>query len=627
MNENTIREFANMCQKITRCKFQEYSDEMKNLIINIQDKPHDNEFYNNLIENYKTDFAVISTILKKDDISAEIVERIANECLPELSKDVGKHTDKDLALGKLVNKVLHKEISEKTIDNLVKRFPSHVKGTIIDNESKSIPQKNVGALCDSFLKRKALRANPLQTPFVLIKDDAVAFACLYHSPKCDETVATPIAMNENLSDEVRNEAFDFGVDFNRLYLTQYGVTEHMVKEIYDCIIQSYSELELNPLTYSKKRYNKEMVKTFERSCEYLYDLISNDLLPESLQNDLFNRIVSLKQKSQNRILQRLLMKTKSKYIFDNLDLIQNQRDVVYALINNKNIPENVMNEKIDKYYKILKTRKASSPEYVLHLFYHLAKTRELNDEIIKTICGFSIYHYGIVKSPYVSKEILNLISEKYKNEIYKHGSPILYNALFNNVVRSTGFDIEKQNYLLQNFHVFPLNRLSMKKGEPENQSYNFEKEIEKHAEKMFALNSDFDHNPLTKDDKIKLRETLKNFADNCEDREYKLCYDAFVKMFKCVDNLESTKNKEITENNLLKIKYELYNNIHTFSSKNSVNPENFFLDIDDFAKNCIDTMNKIRSLGDDISGMKEIHEFLNYIENGVKEFETEICER
>ena len=632
MTEKTVKKFVDFCREY--CRLPEYDEKIRDLIFDIKNNNHNDDYYNGIIENYKNNFSILDAILDKNDTSSEIVEKIVNEFINGMPKEITKDFRVANSIENIVGRILCKEISPKMLDDLTRGYSYYIKEILSFNyfQEKAdstkvniIPQKNIQSLCNSFLKRKSLRTIPSKTPFCFITDNDFALSVI-HNSKADEIVFTAVAMNKNLSDKVRDEAFDLGVNYLDLDISKTGLTEHMINEIYESAVQTYTELELNPVTYyGKKEYSKDEIKAFEQCCDCLRSMVSRRLLNESLQNDLFNRIVYLNQKSGNYLLQELLTRTKSEYIFNNLSSVRNQSDLSYSVCRNEYIPENILNDKINEYFGIMEAKRKAVPTYILQFFDYLIGIRKLDDKILKTMCNLDLgCDDSIAISVYASQNVLNDIIQKHKNERDYSQKTLVYHALFNLIVKATDMSIDKQEFLLNNIIDLPFSNITIVNDKDKR---NLDRIIKDTIIRNFSINYQ-ENNPLTKEDKIKLREKIKEFNENCTDKSLKTYSNVIEKVFEYIDNKEADgiKDKDIE---LHKLKTKLFDNISCFSWKVNEKPSYFFTNIEQFAEECINTMNKIKELGDDVEKMKQIHDFLDFLdnENKIKKDKEDLEER
>ena len=561
-----------MCNTLYYSCFPEYNEDTAFLINDIISNKHSVEYYLDVINKNKLNYYVLDAILSRDDISDLIIENVVYNALPQLKKDMCNSQKGVELFDSLIKKILHKKNSEMIVENMVKNYPSHIKDIMYFSlDNNTIPESTVKLLCNSFLKRKSLRKIPMQTPFVLLKDNDFAKSLL-KNPKSDEAVFTAIAINKNLNNDIRNDAYDLGIDLSHAMTSHFFMTNYMVSEIYNCIVQTYTEMELNPESYKyRHKYDKEAVRLYEKSQMLLSSMVKEHLLPESLEIDLFNRIISLNQRTSNNVLQYLLMNTASDYIFDRIDLVRNKKDIYNAVTYGEYIPDYIKDNKIQECYNIIKNKKGKLCEYQEFFLNLVIKDRKIDNKIIYALNDTNKFNDALALSAYTPPDIIDDVIKKTKDHLrvgeilyVKYDEIFIYYALLNKVLCNSGIGVEARKYLLENFHTLPLSGVRyVKKNGTDEITFSCNP-VSYYAFERLSENSKDIKKHMTDNEYKKFRASLMLISKEYEDDEMlKQCCLSLNKMFKDIDEF-STKN---LDDDFFLFQSKIANDVNKFSKK------------------------------------------------------------
>ena len=355
---NFIKKSSYLYYNIFGYKIFDFDSVTEERVSKILNHPADDAYFQDIVNNKDSKSIDFLAVLNNTNCPITIKENMLQSRGKEIKKNHGFA---------FVMYFLAQDVLPKTIDTLVKLFPKEIHGILngkvfrynnLKEEDVVITDKNVIALCDAFMKRKALRRSVEQTPFPLLKDKKKTKKYL-ENPKSDEVVFTAIADNKNLSYEVRDVAYEKGV--NPVVLMNF--TPNMIKDVYNLAIYTYMEMEINPLTYNTKKYSKQDRLPYENACGFLTSLVRNGKLPESLQIDLFYRLISLRQKNRNHLLESLLIYTTSPLVINSYTLVKNNKDRLSVYLND-NITKEMHDGIIENISKEYKDSKKAMPEYV-----------------------------------------------------------------------------------------------------------------------------------------------------------------------------------------------------------------------------------------------------------------------
>ena len=431
---------------IFRYSIQPYDLSIQKKVSEILNHSVDDDYFANIVKDKNTTNIELLAVVNNKNCPMPIKEDIV------INRKLGSCYPFSFVKYFLANKV-----SDKTVDTLTKLYHNEVqamldgRGRYCDVDVSIIPDENIIKLCDAFMKRKALRRNVCSVPFVHLKDDDAAKKYL-NSPKCDEVVCTAIAGNKNLSDEIRNEAYNRGVNPQMLY----DYTPDIIKDIYEMTVFTYTEMEINPATYDTKKYSKQQRIPYENATGFLLELIRRNKLPESLQIDLFNRIIAMHLKKRNRILETLLRYGTSKYIIENAGLVKNAKDRLSVYLNEMMPHEEYNNGilSIINQYKDYSKSKKSIPQYVEIFLTRIAyKDDEENLRKIFSLKQESLF-YHLASNNKCPEDILSKIVDYYKEKgnLESSDKQVLLSVFKNQFIHSLDLSDDTKNVL---FHAFP----------------------------------------------------------------------------------------------------------------------------------------------------------------------------
>ena len=220
----------------------------------------------------------------------------------------------------------------------------------------------------------------------------------------NETMMQMIANNQNISEKIRDKAFD-NCDWNGVYFK----TEHMNKLIYQSIVQTVFDL----------KFDKDIGYKRQEMFEKLVYKISRKELPESCQIDLVNRCNDISSTEHIELLSTLANVANSKLI---LDMIWDKG--VYKLKTLVAENENSSNEhKMDMMKKYMAEYTPKNPYIVSQLTDKMAHfinkavlTKEMYEELLydDNFKENSQIRNSIINSPLSLINVLSKLSNSEK---------------------------------------------------------------------------------------------------------------------------------------------------------------------------------------------------------------------
>ena len=422
-------------------------------------------------------------ILKSDDLSNSQKDlcALAIAKVPNLSETFTMellnllHDSKIASYSRMSNKrpyviatLLGNPRTQREIDFICKNFPNDVKGALngkIEGEKDGIyylnqkikkmstlayystrskvlkynvdiPQSNIEKLCTPFLKRKSLRTNFFQSPFMYLEDNNLA-KCILEGSYCDEFIRSSFVANRNLSEDIKNRSFDEGID---LRATAYCPTPYILDSIYRILANTCADaVAINP--DSIKEMGNDEKSVYNDAVGLLTNYLMRGVLTENIQIDLYNRLIQFKMTKSNIVREALFKYTNVPEILENAPKVINNKSEIKAFCNNKNISFDNIKEIIAPIIKKLShnpNRKLSAKE--LNAIYSVLNNPRivLPNEYYETLAK--------VQNPLVAEYLsfsLNTPS-KILDDIIKNNSPKAYVFGTHEVVTSSNAILLKE---------------------------------------------------------------------------------------------------------------------------------------------------------------------------------------
>lgn len=195
-----------------------------------------------------------------------------------------------------------------------------------------------------------------------------------------EIIRTAIINNRNISDEYRNQLFFAGCDWKKIKI----FTPRMTEEVYQSCIDAFT----NGYDKKKGRVVPSEKFNYESSITMLNKLLKNKMLPESMQYDLAQRIISRECKSMDEFTGDLFESSEHPEVLKlAVHLKSKDKEKAY---NNPNMPLELIQKraedfckKISKYLDKGQTEKIPNiwDEHIANCLYRC----EIGDEHYETL--------------------------------------------------------------------------------------------------------------------------------------------------------------------------------------------------------------------------------------------------
>lgn len=235
---------------------------------------------------------------------------------------------------KAIYKIMNKKISKKlqkfgnveTLFPLEKEIPCPFSQVVLQDLGRIILSKrNDIKLC--------------KEPFRLINNSAYLKDVL-ENPMCNESIREAIVNNVLISDEIRMQAFNDGVNFHNIYSAPVKAKDIIFKSA----VEAYTDLSINPLTKADKTISKSIdeINIYNGAIKLLSTKLMHNFFSEEHQLDLVYRLKDLHGgKVKDNVLGLLFQYTTSKKVLNMASLFNINEDVEKAFQNN-NIDKDIL---------------------------------------------------------------------------------------------------------------------------------------------------------------------------------------------------------------------------------------------------------------------------------------------
>lgn len=247
-------------------------------------------------------------------------------------------------------------------------------------------QKSLKIIGDCIMPYKKYKTRWYQQPFRLISDEKYLQKIL-DNPKCNETIRESIVNNTLVSDNIRMEAFNGGVNFDNII---YAPKE--AKDIiFNSIMETYTDLNVNPVTRKNRNFSKSEIKVYNRAINAMSYKLNHRFFNEEHQLDLAYRIYDLHGgKEKDCVLGLMFKYTDSKKVLEMANMFHLSSDVEIAYQNPLMDKEMLMKRSEELFKKLNKNKTWNVPEAKYNTFVTLIKNHPLSDENYQIILNSGI---------------------------------------------------------------------------------------------------------------------------------------------------------------------------------------------------------------------------------------------
>ena len=319
--------------------------------------------------------AIVHSILKRDNLSDKQIEKIVENYSFDVIYQFATsyHKDKDI--------VYDRPFSEDITNRVIK--------SIYEHEGAGIQKTLLLSLSDKSLIDRIVRENIF-----------------------NETFRDVLVNNIHLTDDERNQVFDFGCDRTQIN----NPTSYMLENMYRESVEAYFENDYKSVPDLNER--KVLENAYYKSFSFLQYMIRNKMLTEDMQVDLMHRLAGLKEKSQNAVLAELLKWTENEQVFKIAEssIISRDKEYIYS---NKSCPHDILYRKsfelIKKIDRAIRNGKPISDNWT-RLLGEMINRLNLSieyEDLLLQVRDKSL-HKPLACAPYTSIETLETI-EKDRN--------------------------------------------------------------------------------------------------------------------------------------------------------------------------------------------------------------------
>lgn len=434
-----------------------YKERIKKLISFVQmentRKDKENEFNFYII-------TVSDAIFKNKEIPTELKEKVfmkltfylreSSLYTKEVLKELLRNNDLSDTFLKYIADTREQDIFG-AVSDIMMEFGNNINEEI--QKLKDISQTTKDRLC--VYAMQGCKRRTTKMPLLRLAGEETALK-IFDMTEKDETQTAHLLCNTNISEKTRNELFDtIPFDPSMLYIPD--ITNHMGEILGKQIWGTLFDLNLRGTAGAVRQEH------------LLINLIENRKLPESMEIDLANRLLSDKRKTADDELEKVLTdcSDSEKVLLLLSDLKNKNRTNVFK---NKNCPMDLIYKEFNKIIKQVNQSikkenliKTSTP---LKKLYILLKNRNLGDEYIKQIYKTEYYtnkagenRLWFLFTTSTSKEILKQFMQKeitIDGKIYPVSQKDRMTASVLYTAKKENLKLNELNKLFSNFwHIIP----------------------------------------------------------------------------------------------------------------------------------------------------------------------------
>ena len=387
-----------------------YKERIKKLISFVQmentRKDKENEFNFYII-------TVSDAIFKNKEIPTELKEKVfmkltfylreSSLYTKEVLKELLRNNDLSDTFLKYIADTREQDIFG-AVSDIMMEFGNNINEEI--QKLKDISQTTKDRLC--VYAMQGCKRRTTKMPLLRLAGEETALK-IFDMTEKDETQTAHLLCNTNISEKTRNELFDtIPFDPSMLYIPD--ITNHMGEILGKQIWGTLFDLNLRGTAGAVRQEH------------LLINLIENRKLPESMEIDLANRLLSDKRKTADDELEKVLTdcSDSEKVLLLLSDLKNKNRTNVFK---NKNCPMDLIYKEFNKIIKqtnqSIKKENLIKTSTPLKKLYILLKNRNLGDEYIKQIYKTAYYtnkagenRLWFLFTTSTSKEILKQFMQK-----------------------------------------------------------------------------------------------------------------------------------------------------------------------------------------------------------------------
>jgi hypothetical protein len=145
----------------------------------------------------------------------------------------------------------------------------------------------------------------------------------------------------------------------------------------------YESVFLNCIDEKNNKIHDTSEAVFKKFETLFYDAIGSNTLPESIEYDIACRLLSIRLKSDNKLIQKIFSNTQNPELVSRIDELQRTNKMI-AFVNNKNISEDYLRKTCSQYCKKIKNHQnkkdSAYPSDWNEIIGEVAHRIPLNDE-------------------------------------------------------------------------------------------------------------------------------------------------------------------------------------------------------------------------------------------------------
>lgn len=370
------------------------------------------EIFRKCIENEES--PVLQEMASYDNLPEDIRDSMINYLIKTSKTKFYNMEQRDYILCNLFSKPL----SKKQADTIIWFYEK--ENDVFSNFialSKDIPEENLKRIIENFLPQKSKTnrveiTGSLRAALLNIRDEEYVKLIL-KSPLCKENVRNLLIQNKNLSDEIKKEIWNEGVDIEHIGNAK-NISKEIMEDIYNSVVYALTESEVNPRSVEDKSIprgtDRNIITAYEKAKNIMIVLIQSNTLTEDMEYDLYERFKDMDLRRNNDVLSALIHFTKNEKILR--DCVKNIKSeaIIRECMRNEHMPEDIVQreaEKIIKQYNKKQTLSRKNKDTLITICQKQIALPEQAYRIFFADNTESRIGQKIIMSPYTPIGILN----------------------------------------------------------------------------------------------------------------------------------------------------------------------------------------------------------------------------
>lgn len=317
--------------------FRQHFNKYKTIILDIKNngESYDLNKWEDLFNRYNTIDPIVLAICHHKNCPDLVIDKVIENVA------INK-TAAGMDINAIISAILKRDILSQTqIDNIVNKynvinlFPATFHRVANEVYERPFNEDITNKVIKSLYDKDGAKMN---TAVLLYLSDRELLDKIIRENINNESIRDIVVNNLYLTENERNQVFDFGCD-----RTEIGhPTKYMLENMYRESVEAYFENDFKTAETVEER--KILEDAYYKGFSFLQYMIRNNMITSDMEIDLINRFANLKERAQNGVLGELLKNTKNDQVFliAEKSIVSKDKECIYT---NVNCPQGVIYRK------------------------------------------------------------------------------------------------------------------------------------------------------------------------------------------------------------------------------------------------------------------------------------------